>query len=94
VRSLGIPIGDQAQVSCNLIDPESVGPAQVYDAIARAVSEHGGRVVRAELVGLVPARVLDAIPGQRHDELDLSPDRTIEARLESTGRIGLPLKKR
>ncbi len=94
VRSLGLPIGDQAQVSCNLIDPESVGPAQVYDAIARAVSEHGGSVVRAELVGLVPACVLDAIPGQRHHELDLSPDRTIEARLESTGQIGLPLKKR
>ena len=94
VRSLGLPIGDQAQVSCNLIDPESVGPAQVYDVIARTVSEHGGGVARAELVGLVPARVLDAIPEQRHHELDLSPDRTIEARLESTGQVGLPLKKR
>lgn len=96
VRTLGLPVGNEAQVSCNLIDPESVGPAQAYDAVARSVTEHGGAVVRAELVGLVPARVLSAIPGHRHGELDVSQDRTIEARLESVGQEGTnpPLRKR
>ncbi|HEX4245299.1 MAG TPA: hypothetical protein VHY77_07025 [Acidimicrobiales bacterium] len=96
VRSLGFPVGTMAQVSCNLIDPERVGPAQAYDAIAGAVTEWRGAVVRAELVGLVPARVLNAIPGHRHDELDVSQDRTIEAGLESAGQTGTspPLRKR
>jgi hypothetical protein len=39
------------------------------------------RVERAELVGLVPAAVLDAIDPRRWAELDLGPDRTIEARV-------------
>jgi glutamate formiminotransferase len=94
VRSLGLPVGDRAQVSCNLIDPESVGPAQAYDLIARAVTGRGGSVVRAELVGLVPAHVLAAIPVHRHPELDLSWDQTIEARLESTGGVSPPLRRR
>ncbi|HEX4219336.1 MAG TPA: hypothetical protein VHZ02_13245, partial [Acidimicrobiales bacterium] len=58
VRSLGLPVGRGAQVSCNLIEPHEVGPAQVHDRIARAVTEIGGSVDRAELVGLVPAGVL------------------------------------
>ncbi len=94
VRSLGLRAGDQAQVSCNLIDPGSVGPAEVYDLIAAAVTEQGGGVIRAELVGLVPSRVLAAIPVHRHAELDLSPERTIEARLESAGSVPAPLRRR
>lgn len=92
--SLGLPVGHGAQVSCNLIDPEALGPAQAYDMIARTVSQLGGSVVRAELVGLVPAHVLDAIPVPRHRELDLSPDRTIEARLESAGPVHAPIRRR
>ena len=37
--------------------------------------------MRSELVGLAPRAVLDAIDEDRWEELDLSPDRTIEARL-------------
>ena len=40
---------------------------------------------RAELVGLVPAAVLDAAPLERWAELDLAADRTIEARLLEAG---------
>jgi glutamate formiminotransferase len=94
LRSLGLPVGSGAQVSCNLVDPSAVGPAQAYDMIARAVTQLGGSVVRAELVGLVPAHVLAAIPVQRHRELDVSQDRTIEARLESVGRVNSPLRRR
>jgi glutamate formiminotransferase len=83
VRALGLQVGQAVQVSCNLIDPELVGPAAVFDAVATRTG-----VDRAELVGLVPARVLDAIPEHRWRELDLDRSRTIEARLEQTGLDG------
>jgi glutamate formiminotransferase / 5-formyltetrahydrofolate cyclo-ligase len=92
--SLGLPVGKGAQVSCNLIDPHTLGPAQAYDVIARAVTQLGGSVVRAELVGLVPAAVLAGIPVHRHRELDLSQDRTIEARLQSIGTVNVPIRRR
>ena len=33
VRALGLATGGATQVSCNLVDPFVVGPAQVYDAV-------------------------------------------------------------
>ncbi len=80
VRALGLQVGDAVQVSCNLIAPLVVGPAAVFDAVATRTA-----VARAELVGLVPARVLAAIPEHRWPELDLDRSRTIEARLEQAG---------
>ncbi|HET9441818.1 MAG TPA: hypothetical protein VFO65_00770 [Acidimicrobiales bacterium] len=88
VRALGLPLAGagRAQVSCNLVDPLAAGggPAAVYDAVAAA----GAPVERAELVGLVPAAVLHAVPSRRWAELDLDPSRTIEARLEGAGLDG------
>lgn len=78
VRALGLEVGARAQVSCNLIDPLRVGPAAVFDAVARRAE-----IDRAELVGLVPAAVLAATPARRWSELDLDTSRTVEARLES-----------
>ena len=80
VRALGLEVGARAQVSCNLIDPLRVGPAAVFDAVARQAE-----IDRAELVGLVPAAVLAATPARRWSELDLDMSRTVEARLESAG---------
>jgi glutamate formiminotransferase / 5-formyltetrahydrofolate cyclo-ligase len=80
VRALGLQVGDAVQVSCNLIAPQIVGPAAVFDAVATRSG-----VARAELVGLLPARVLASIPEHRWPELDLDPSRTIEARLEQAG---------
>jgi hypothetical protein len=83
VRALGLAVGDAVQVSCNLIDPWSVGPATVFDAVARHAA-----VTRAELVGLAPAEVLKRVPRHRWPELDLDPATTIEARLEQAGLDG------
>ena len=77
VRALGLDVGGRAQVSMNLIDPSAVGPAEAFDAVRASVA-----VDRAELVGLVPAAVLDGVPPARWGELDLAPSRTIEARLK------------
>jgi len=42
-------------------------------------------VARAELVGLAPRALLDAITPADWARLDLSPERTIEARLAARG---------
>jgi glutamate formiminotransferase len=85
VRALGLPVGGGAQVSCNLTDPEVVGIADLYDAVAGQVEAHGGVVARAELVGLAPLDALENIPRHRWKELDLGEERTIEARLAGAG---------
>ncbi len=76
VRTLGLAVGDGVQVSMNLVAPLEVGPAEVWDRVAALTP-----VARAELVGLVPAAVLHRAPESRWDQLDLSPERTIEARV-------------
>ena len=82
VRTLGLEVAGGHQVSCNLVDPWQVGPASVVDRVRSELRDRRGRVGRTELVGLVPAEVLRAVPESRWEELDLSRDRTIEARLE------------
>jgi glutamate formiminotransferase / 5-formyltetrahydrofolate cyclo-ligase len=83
VRALGIALGRATQVSCNLVDPERYGPGALYDAVRALATDRGVQVTRAELVGLVPAAVLSAAPSERWAELDLAPERTIEARLSA-----------
>lgn len=75
IRALGLAVGDRVQVSMNLIDPDRVGPATAYDRVAERAAVAG-----AELVGLLPRRVLDAVAPERWGELDLAADRTVEAR--------------
>ena len=77
LRALGLRVGDEVQVSLNLVEPGRLGPAQAYDLVARHAM-----VDRAELVGLIPAHVLTATPRRRWAELDLAPERTIEWRCE------------
>ncbi len=81
VRALGLRVGDQVQVSMNLVDPSVVGPRQVYEQVAAQAT-----VARAELVGLAPEAVLDRIDPAEWARLDLSAERTIEARLVGVGR--------
>ena len=58
-----------------------MGPADVWDLVAGHAP-----IARAELVGLVPAAVLEAVPAARWEQLDLGADRTIEARLAERDR--------
>jgi glutamate formiminotransferase / 5-formyltetrahydrofolate cyclo-ligase len=83
VRTLGLAVGPEVQVSCNLVEPAAVGPAEVVDAVAARAP-----VGRAELVGLLPEGVLRRVPEERWAALDLGPDRTIEARLDRRRRAG------
>jgi glutamate formiminotransferase len=81
VRALGLAVGDRAQVSCNLVDPFRFGPAQLYDVVTAQVVGIGATVEGAELVGLLPQAVLEAVPPARWSALGLTGDATIEARL-------------
>jgi glutamate formiminotransferase len=81
VRALGLQVGRNLQVSMNLVAPEQVGPADAHDLVAAALDGTGASIERAELVGLLPAAVLEAVDRARWGELDLSPEQTIEARL-------------
>lgn len=83
LRTLGLQVGDQVQVSCNLIDPSTTGPDAAFDAVS-ALAE----VQRAELVGLLPRTALDAIAERRWPQLDLATSKTIEARLSQAGLDG------
>lgn len=76
VRALGFQLGDRVQVSMNLVEPDKFGPAAAYDLVAAQAAVAG-----AELVGLIPASVLEQIPQGRWAALDLDESRTIEARL-------------
>jgi len=76
VRALGLQVGDDVQVSMNLVNPLRTGPAEVYDRVAARA-----RIRRAELVGLLTDEVLRSVPSTRWDELDLGPDRTVESRV-------------
>ena len=77
VRALGLQVGEQVQVSMNLIDPLVVGPAEVYDRVGALAP-----IARAELVGLAPQALLDATDEKRWEQLNLSIDTTIESRLQ------------
>lgn len=81
LRTLGLAVAGVVQVSCNLVTPYRLGPAQVYEAVAAAAARQGATVTRAELVGLAPAAVVAAVPTGQWSRLGLGPDRTVEARL-------------
>ena len=78
LRALGFAVGDHVQVSMNLVDPRLLGPAVAYDLVASHAAP-----ARAELVGLITDEVLAAVPPRRWTELDLGPQRTVEARLRA-----------
>ncbi len=83
VRALGLSVGDHVQVSMNLIDPRRVGPYDAFERVESVASSYGARVTRGELVGLVPAAILQRVPEEKWERLDLGEDRTIEARLRA-----------
>lgn len=85
VRALAFDLGGRVQVSFNLLDPAAVGPGEVFDAVALSAE-----VESAELVGLIPRAVLEAVPPSRWAQLGLDASKTIEGRLEAASAPGRP----
>jgi glutamate formiminotransferase / 5-formyltetrahydrofolate cyclo-ligase len=84
VRALGFQVSGATQVSCNLVDPSRVTPLEVYAKVESLLPE-GVHMVRCELVGLAPRRVLDVMPESWWSTLDLSPERTVEGAAAHAG---------
>lgn len=74
-RTLGLRVGDQVQVSANLIDPLNHGVYEFYQAVNSLA-----KISRGELVGLAPLRVIEETPKELWAMLDLSIDKAIESR--------------
>ena len=79
VRALAFQVGEHVQISCNLVEPLTVGPSFVYDKVTDLL--RSGGIERAELVGLVPEKVLHHEDPARWAQLDLAEEKTIEARV-------------
>ncbi len=63
VRAIGIDLGKgRTQVSTNLHDPIAVPLADVTARVCELAAAHGGRVVGAEVVGLIPEATHDGWP--------------------------------
>jgi len=86
LRTLGLAVGNRYQVSCNLTEPSRLGPGDAYNLVAAEAQKAGADVTGAELVGLLPRAVLETVSPARWAELDISAERTIEARLAAVGR--------
>ncbi len=78
VRTLALVLDGRLQLSMNLVAPLEVGPLDVYEQ-TEAITP----IDHAELVGLLPERVLEKIPESRWHELDLAPERTVEGRFRT-----------
>jgi glutamate formiminotransferase len=88
VRAMGVALEGRGlvQVSMNLLDYRVTPPAVAYAAVAGLAGRAGARVVRSEVVGLVPAAALAGI-----DPADLRldvADQVLEERLARVLRSG------
>lgn len=83
VRALGLALPSlaRAQVSMNLVDLDQAGLELACTTARDAVEARGGRIRRVELVGLVPASVLDACRPEFLAWSGLGEDVTIESRM-------------
>jgi glutamate formiminotransferase len=84
VRAMGVPLAARGlvQVSMNLLDHRVTPPAAAFAAVAGLAAQAGARVVRSEVVGLVPAA---ALAGADPADLALegfTGDQVLEARLD------------
>jgi len=67
VRALALYLGarDVYQISMNLEDAETRSPMTVFHDIEERVASEGGRVVRTEVIGLVPDSLLNEAAAER-----------------------------
>jgi glutamate formiminotransferase / 5-formyltetrahydrofolate cyclo-ligase len=54
VKAIGVIVGGQAQISMNITDFRATPVAQVHAAVKQKASRHRVKVLRGELIGLVP----------------------------------------
>jgi glutamate formiminotransferase len=79
LRALGLNLGtDTSQVSMNLVQPGALGIDEAFDRIEALSRAQGVRVLRTEIVGLVPERFLPS-PDATAARLLIEPGRSVES---------------
>ncbi len=82
VKAIGLLVGGRAQVSVNLTDFTQTPMARVTEAVRAEAQRWGARIVRSEVVGLLPqAALVDAAAWYMQIE-GLTPQQLIERRLQ------------
>jgi glutamate formiminotransferase len=83
VRAMGVALEGRGlvQVSMNLLDFRVTPPAVAFAAVAGLALQAGARVVRSEVVGLVPAAALAGIDPAELRLDGFTPDLLLEQRL-------------
>lgn len=81
LRALGLILGpDTSQVSMNLVQPDALGIDEAFDRVETSARAGGVRVLRTEIVGLVPERFLPS-PDAKAARLLIEPGRSVESEL-------------
>lgn len=84
LRTLGLAVGTRAQVSMNLIDPIAYGPVAAFEAVANTITELGGTVEGAEVVGLVPNACIAAATAAETARAGIDETDVLESRFGLT----------
>ena len=58
VQASGFEVGGSAQVSMNLLDIDVTSPAAVFTAVEAEAKQRGTKIVKSEVVGLIPERAI------------------------------------
>jgi glutamate formiminotransferase/glutamate formiminotransferase/formiminotetrahydrofolate cyclodeaminase len=85
VKALGFELSSRglAQVSMNLVNYETTGIAQAYDAVKSEAEALGVEILSTEIVGLVPEQALDRTAEYFQKLENFSADKTLEQRLRA-----------
>ncbi|HSE27974.1 MAG TPA: glutamate formimidoyltransferase [Gemmatimonadales bacterium] len=92
VQAMGVPLATRgvAQVSMNLTRPFECGPVEATERVMALAAEAGVEVGRSELVGLVPADLLDAEAAERVRLPDYGEHLLLEPAVERATGLILP----
>lgn len=75
-RTLGLKVGDEVQVSANLVDPAVHGIMELFLAVQRLAP-----IARGELVGLAPKATVSEVPVALRKKLGLDERSILETRI-------------
>lgn len=92
VQAMGVPLASRgvAQVSMNLTRPFECGPVEASERVLALAAEAGVEVARSELVGLVPADLLDAEGAARARLPEFGEQLLLEPAVERATGLVLP----
>ncbi len=82
VKSMGLLVDGQAQVSMNLVDFNQTPLHVVTDEVARLAKEHGTEFDRAELIGLIPLAAVIQAAAHYLRLPELTEERIVEMAIE------------